>query len=214
MRIKYSTIEFSKQDIHLRTLRDTQEFNDKDDIAKNLGIDPSTWSLFGVLWPSGEVLARFIASIDVTDIRILEVGCGIGLPSHVLNSMNADISATDHHPMAGNFMDKNTKLNDRPLIPFFRSDWEEEENSEMGEFDLIIGSDLLYQPDHVGQLAAFLNRHAKEHCDIILADPGRGNLSKFKKAMEQFGFSNSNRLIPDDASTDWPLKGKITSFTR
>ena len=52
IRISYQTIEFGKIDIHLRTLRNKQEFLDDDDIAKKLGISSAQWSLFGVVWPS------------------------------------------------------------------------------------------------------------------------------------------------------------------
>ena len=36
--------------------------------------------------------------------RILEVGCGIGLSSLILNRLNADITATDYHPEAEKFL--------------------------------------------------------------------------------------------------------------
>ncbi len=40
---------------------------------------------FGVVWPSSEVLANFIFDYDFKNKRILEVGCGIGLSSLILN---------------------------------------------------------------------------------------------------------------------------------
>jgi len=56
LRYKYQTIEFGDNDIHLRTLKDKQQFSDKDKKAEDLGISSATWSLFGVVWPSSEVL--------------------------------------------------------------------------------------------------------------------------------------------------------------
>ena len=57
IRVKYQTIEFDKIDIHMRVLRDNQQFNDENDVAKKLGISSATWPLFGQIWPSGIVLA-------------------------------------------------------------------------------------------------------------------------------------------------------------
>ena len=44
------------------------------------------------------------------DKRILEVGCGLGLASLVLNERSADISATDYHPEVETFLKINTEL--------------------------------------------------------------------------------------------------------
>ncbi|MGD8802761.1 MAG: histidine kinase, partial [Gammaproteobacteria bacterium] len=54
LRYRYQTIELNGIDIHLRTLRDRQQYNDIDGIAEKLGISPASWPLFGVVWPSGE----------------------------------------------------------------------------------------------------------------------------------------------------------------
>ena len=57
MRVRYQTIEFQSVDIHIKTLRDSQEFSDPLGEANALGISSAQWSLFGVLWDSGKVVA-------------------------------------------------------------------------------------------------------------------------------------------------------------
>ena len=49
LRYKYQTIEIGDNDIHLRTLKDKQQFSDQDNKAENIGISSATWSLFGVI---------------------------------------------------------------------------------------------------------------------------------------------------------------------
>jgi predicted nicotinamide N-methyase len=120
--------------------------------------------------------------------RILEVGCGIALASMVLNQRLADITATDYHPETEGFLDYNTSLNNAPKIPFIRAEWNNTDNS-LGVFDIIIGSDLLYERDHADMLSKFINRHAKKDCDVIIVDPRRGNHSSFTKKMKNFNFS-------------------------
>lgn len=41
-RVRYQTLEFAHTDIHLRTLRDNQEYADADGIALSLGISSAT----------------------------------------------------------------------------------------------------------------------------------------------------------------------------
>jgi len=85
LRLSFQTIEFGKIDIHLCTLRNRQEFDDPENIAKNLGISPAQWPIFGVVWPSSMVLAHYISDFNTGSKRILEVGCGMALSSLLLN---------------------------------------------------------------------------------------------------------------------------------
>ena len=214
IKYKYQTIEFEDEDIHLKTLKDTQQFYDKDNQAKKLGILSATWPIFGVVWPSAEVLANYIQNYDFKDKRILEVGCGIGLSSLLLNKLNANITATDYHPEAEKFLDANTDLNEDEEIPFIRASWEDEFQKELGKFDLIIGSDLLYERDHIELLSSFINAHANSKCTVILANPNRGHQAKFTKKMEEFGFSSSSFEPQNIDFLDSPYSGKIFKYKR
>lgn len=214
LRVRYQTIEFGGTDIHLRTLRNNQEFSDDDHIAEKLGISSATWPLFGILWPAGEVLAHLMVDKNIKDKRILEVGCGIALSSHVLNNRDADITATDYHPEAGNFLDKNTALNASKTIPFVRTGWADEK-TDLGLFDLIIGSDVLYEPEHVELLSEFINQHANSTCEVVLVDPGRGHHARFSKLMIKFGFSLNQSRPKDISFLEKPFpKGHILCYTR
>jgi predicted nicotinamide N-methyase len=213
LRICYQTIEFGDTDIHLRTLRDRQQFEDSDGVAEKLGISSATWSFFGVIWESGELLAHLMFDYEVEGKRILEVGCGIALASLVLNQRLADITATDYHPAVEHFLLENIKLNNGKQIPFFRTGWGDSD-SGLGMFDLIIGSDLLYERDHVELLSGFIDRHAKQQCEIILIDPGRGLHARFSKKMIGLGYSHSQRK-PDSADyLTQPFRGQILRYLR
>ncbi len=190
LRIRYQTIEFDDVDIHLRTLRDNQQFQDVDGVAERLGISSATWPRFGIVWAAGRVLAHHMADYQIRGKRILEVGCGIALASLILNHREADITATDYHPEAGNFLAQNVELNDGEEIPFVRTGWCDEE-SDLGKFDLIIGSDLLYERSHAADLSAFIDQHAEPACEVIIVDPGRGQQGRFTREMESLGYSHS-----------------------
>lgn len=213
VRVRYDTHEFDKVDIHLRSLRSNQEFEDDEGQAEALGISSASWPLFGIVWPSGQVLAHHLFQADVKDKRILEVGCGIGLTSILLNHLQADITATDYHPQAEGFMQRNASLNNDPQVPFVRTGWADPV-TDLGVFDLIIGSDLLYEDEHVKQLAEFICQHSKPRAEVILVDPGRGRHARFSTAMAAAGFELSIERPgqPDFMTT--LFKGVILSYSR
>ncbi|WP_036590926.1 class I SAM-dependent methyltransferase [Oceanospirillum maris] len=213
LRYRYQTYEFGLQDIHLRTLRDNQQFSDPEGIAEALGISSASWPLFGIVWPSGQVLAHFMSSFDVDSKRILEVGCGIGLTSLMLNQRDADITATDYHPNAGAFLATNALLNKGAVIPFIRTGWEDAD-SGMGDFDLIVGSDLLYEREHVALLASFIEQHALQKCQVVLVDPGRGHHARFSKRMVALGFEHQQHKPAETEYLDKPFKGQILQYQR
>ncbi len=214
IRIRYQTIEFGEFDIHVKTLRDKQQYCDSSGKAQKLGISSATWPMFGVIWESGEFLAHLMVDHSVEGKRILEVGCGIGLASLVLNHCGADITATDYHPEAEAFLKANTILNNDPDISFVRTAWGDQDTKALGLFDLIIGSDLLYEEEHAKNLASFINQHSQNRCTVLIIDPGRGHSAKFTRYMTNFGFSLSLKQHQPTNIESREFKGKTLCFRR
>lgn len=213
LRIRYRTIEIGNNDIHLCTLRDKQQFSDPKDTALNLGISSATWPIFGIVWPSSMVLAHHMLDFDIKDKRILEIGCGMALTSLLLNEKEADITATDYHPEVKLFLDRNIQLNSGRQIDFERVDWADD-TSELGLFDLIIGSDLLYEDVHVSLLAQFIERHTLPKSEIIIVDPGRGRKNKLSSKMTELGFKNDHIKPKNTDYLDENFKGYILRYYR
>ena len=198
-RLRYQTLELGDFDIHLRTLRDRQQFSDDEGEAGGLGIGSASWPLFGVVWASGYALAREMLRYPIDGRRVLEVGCGIGLASIVLSLRRADITATDRHPEAEGFLQRNVELNGGPPIPFVRTAWDDEA-SALTDFDLIIGGDVLYERGHPDSLAGFIDRHARPTCEVLIADPGRHHTGRFSRRMFELGYGRGtfSALVADD----------------
>jgi predicted nicotinamide N-methyase len=166
-----------------------------------------------VLWASGSVLADRMWTHAIEGKRILEVGCGIGLASLVLNRRHADITATDRHPEARGFLAENVRLNRGRPIPFVRVGWTDPA-SDLGTFDLIIGSDVLYERAHVNDLSSFIDQHAKPVCEVVIVDPGRGEHARFSTRMKRFGYTLTQRAHQAPDSLDRPFDGQILSYRR
>ncbi len=201
IRVRYTTLEVGNIDIHIRMLRDLLQFRDNDGIARSLGISSAAWPMFGVIWPSGMVLANLMLDYNAKGKRVLEVGCGIALASLVLNERLADITATDHHPETGGFLFYNVSLNNGKNIPFVQTGWAYSDIDQLGTFDLIIGSDLLYEEQNIELLSTFIDKHSRRQCEVLMVDPGRGLHAKFSKKMVGLGYSHSQKK-PNN--TDYP----------
>lgn len=154
-----------------------------------------------------------MAEYDIAGMRILELGCGMALSSLLINRRGGDITATDYHPEAAKFLQKNTRLNEDVDIPYFRSDWEQADSTH-GQFDLIIGSDVLYDYGKLKPLARFIQGHANPSCQVVVVDPGRKQQGPFSQQMSLQGFSRQSTKPEDSPYLDKPFNGSILTFQR
>ena len=214
LRYRYQTIELGEHDIHFRSLRDRQQYNDDFGEAESIGISSANWPIAGLVWPSEEVLAQLMTVYDIENKRILEVGCGIGLASLVLNERLANITATDIHPNSGDTLQHNAQLNNGRHIPFLRTAWEDSPDQHFGLFDLIIGSDLLYERLHAELLAMFVRQTAKPMCEMLMVDGNRGHCPKFKIQMQKLGFECQQLDSIQPLTKPDNYTGKIFRFRR
>src|SRR5690606_2675507 len=152
-------------DYRIRSLSDHQQFFDPDGRAERLGISSAQWCLFGQIWPAGRLLANAMNDFDIEGKRILEIGCGLGLASLVLQRRGANIVASDIHPLAEPFLAYNSALNSLPSVQYRKLRWAVPLPT-LGQFDLIIGSDVLYERTHAELLALLVVRHAHERTEI------------------------------------------------
>jgi predicted nicotinamide N-methyase len=207
------TYRIGAEDYHIRSLLDRQQFSDPDGRAERAGISSASWPIFGVVWPAGIALAQEMSQFAVAGKSILEVGCGIGLCSLVLQRRGANITASDYHPLAEEFLRYNSDMNGLPPIKYQNAPWAGP-NPDLGRFDLIIGSDLLYERGHPALLSAFLARHTESAANVIVADPGRTRCGQFSSKMAAEGYSRTEQRIHFvDANTHSP-RGRIMNFLR
>jgi predicted nicotinamide N-methyase len=179
----------------------------------DLGISSATWSLFGVIWPSSEVLARLMQTYNIDGKSVLEIGCRIAMPSLILGKRGANVTASDNHPEAVKFLKKNAKLNDLKEINFLRADWEELDNP-LPQYDLIIGSDILYQRMLPKILSKFIDKVAKPKSEVILIDPNRGNYTSFINEMKNINYSFDLSIPKFTTFLKEKFVGRILKFKR
>lgn len=211
--LKRQSICIGERSFELQTLSDNQQFSDPQGIAELAGIPSSTWSLFGQIYPSSIFLARVLAAMDLAGLRILEVGAGIGLPSMSAAAKGADVTFSDYHHLSEVFLKKNVELNGLPDIKFACLDWKNLD-TDIGQFDLIVGSDVLYEPNHPQLLADFIHLHAKPRSTALLVDPGRKLSSQFTRRMEEHGFDCDKTHFEVEILQDTSCRAHLLSYAR
>ena len=125
------------------------------------------WS---VVWRSGVALARELEGVQLRDRRLVELGCGLAVPSIVAARAGAAVLATDSSAEALTLVERNAAENDARLETAV-VDWEEPEALvQRAPFDLVLAADVLYERASVAPLLSLLPRLSPE---VWLADPGR-----------------------------------------
>jgi predicted nicotinamide N-methyase len=133
------------------------------------------------LWPSAVALAGAVAELGLDGARVLELGCGLALPSIVAARRGADVLATDWSPDALSFAGRNAARNGVELETMLVA-WESPGVLvARGAWRLVIASDVLYERRNVEPLLDLLPRLGDE---VLLADPGRPALRAFLEGAE------------------------------
>lgn len=215
-------------DLIIRLLLDKQQFSDPHGEAERLGISSAMWPLFGMLWPSGAHLAARVALRPVrAGERILEIGCGLALASLVAHRRGADVTASDCHPLAEAFLLENLRLNGLGPLEYRSGRWSDPvtistphgssaaASAVEGRYDLVIGSDVLYERDADATLARFIARHSSPGAEVWIVDPDRGNRPAFNRHMATEGFGMSEERLTTEATSDTPAyKGRLLIYRR
>jgi predicted nicotinamide N-methyase len=146
---------------------------------------------FGVVWPSALALTQFMEkhANAVRGKTVLEIGCGLALPSMAARLLGAtSVIATDRHALVPTFLSHNLNRNALQGIRYARYDWRSSE-LPVDNCDLVLGSDLLYEPWQPGYLVQTLAQLlTTDHSIAWIADPGRKHLGVFLALAEAHGF--------------------------
>jgi predicted nicotinamide N-methyase len=215
--VKHQTITIGGQDFAIRSLLDNQQFADPQGAAEVTGMGVSGWPLFGQVWPSAQVLALAMQSQAIAGKRILEIGAGLALASLVMHRRGGDVTVTDWHPLTEAFLRENLEANALGPLPCWPGNWtldDTDGQSGLGRFDLIVGSDVLYERQQPAQLARFIDQHATLGAEVVIVDPDRSNRSAFCRDMAALGYrltmAPADRMLENGAA----YKGRFLRFQR
>ncbi len=138
------------------------------------------------LWPSARALARFLLREPLPSGPVLELGCGVALPSLVLLACGCPVLATDYYPEALEFARANAERNRLPPLATRLLDWRDPPAGE--RFQHVLAADVLYEERNAVALAALLPELIAPGGSFLLADPGRTYRGSFDRLMREGGW--------------------------
>ena len=138
------------------------------------------------LWPSGLALAGYVATLDLTGKRVLELGCGLALPSLAAAFAGADVLATDWASEALELVSVNAAANGL-VVETELLDWSTAP-PPLQPFDLVLAADVLYEERNGAPLLGLLAATVAEGGDALVADPGRRHAAAFFDAVTAAGW--------------------------
>jgi predicted nicotinamide N-methyase len=131
------------------------------------------------LWSSSLALAHDVAGRSLRGAPVLELGCGLGLPSIAAALAGGRVVATDWSPEAVRATAENAARNDARLETAVVAWGRPEAIVARAPWRLVLGSDLLYERRNVAALLELLPRLVDRRGEVLIADPQRGPAEEF-----------------------------------
>jgi predicted nicotinamide N-methyase len=138
------------------------------------------------LWPSAELLARTVAGRALRNRRVLELGCGLGLPSLAAALAGGRVTASDWAPDAIEAVRENARRNDLVVEALVCSWQEPAALVARAPWDVVLAADVVYERRNVALLLDLLPRLGGE---VWLADPGRAWCDALLEQAEAAGWT-------------------------
>jgi predicted nicotinamide N-methyase len=156
------------------------------------------------VWESAIVLAEDLAAMDGAGKTLLELGCGLGLPSLVAARAGFTVTATDYEETALEGVRYNAERNRIGGLRTLVLDWRNLPD-DLGTFDLVVAADVLYETHHPAVLAATILRTLAPSGLGLIADPCRAKAAGFAPAARAAGMAVSKtRARRPHGATDGP----------
>ncbi|HUQ80675.1 MAG TPA: methyltransferase domain-containing protein [Gemmatimonadaceae bacterium] len=161
------------------------------------------------IWPSARVLAEHVVTMPVDERRFLELGCGAGLVSVAAAIAGFDVTATDYYEEALRFTALNVLINTGVLIETREADWRRFPH-DIGRFELVVASDVLYEREHATLIPSVLDRTLTGRASAIVADPGRLAAPEFVEQCKERGMPTA--ILDRVPYEDGPIRQTIDLY--
>lgn len=138
------------------------------------------------VWESAIVLAEELAAVDGRGLALLELGCGLGLPSLAAAQAGFTVTASDYEPPALEGVRFNAVRNGLDKISTLELDWRALPE-DLGRFHRVVAADVLYESHHPAALADVIARTLRPDGIALVADPGRQKAAGFEAAARTAG---------------------------
>jgi predicted nicotinamide N-methyase len=151
------------------------------------------------VWPSSIVLAEKLLELDGEGKTALELGCGVGLSTLAATAAGFDVLSTDYYEDALDVTRANVFRNLGKAARTRLVDWRHLP-ANLGRFDLVFASDVLYEKEYAALLPVILDGAIAPGGMALIADPGRVAAPIFVEACAAVGLLiRSTETMPFEA---------------
>ena len=151
------------------------------------------------VWPSSIILAGKLLELKGRGKTALELGCGVGLSTLAATSAGFDVLSTDYYEDALDVTRANVFRNLATIARTRLVDWRHFPE-DLGTFDLVFASDVLYEKEYAELLPVLLRRLLVPGGIALIADPGRVAAPVFVEACATHGLAiNKKETRPFEA---------------
>jgi predicted nicotinamide N-methyase len=161
------------------------------------------------VWPSSVVLAKALAARPGHGASLLELGCGSGVVASQAARSGYAVTATDYYADALEFARWNAWVNADTQIDVREVDWRRMPN-DLGPFDMVVASDVLYEPVYGLLVARAIRFTLKKGGVALIADPGRLAAPKFVTECQELALDV--RQVDRVPFVDGPIKQTIDLY--
>ena len=135
------------------------------------------------VWPSSLILAGKLLELEGAGRSALELGCGVGLSTLAATTAGFHVLSTDYYEDAIDVTRANVFRNLGLSAQTRLVDWRHVPK-DIGSFDLVFASDVLYEKEYALLLPIILCRVLEHGGIALIADPGRVAAPMFIEACE------------------------------
>ena len=156
------------------------------------------WGYWDRIWPSSVALSDYLIHqffpTNLTGTKVLEVGCGTGLPGVVAASLGAFTMFSDMVPVTLEAVKETCRLNHISNFDTCTLDWSEKIKSKE-RYDYVIGSEVFYDEAILVDIAYVLEQVLTPGGKGIFCDPNRLGLDTIELGFQE-KFNLSVEKIP------------------
>ena len=141
--------------------------------------------LWSKIWEATAVLAFQLSKVPVkSEVKFLEIGAGMGVAGIYAATLGHDITITEYNDDAIHFARANAMQNGVDPTLIQKLDWSNP--GVMGQFDYIIGSEVVFKETDIMSLHFLFQRYLKPGGTILLAEGMRKTSLAFVQKMEAY----------------------------
>ena len=179
--LEFETVSIKKRRFQILNLKDIEPLI----AGKDIFAQSDEFPYWVKIWESSVVMADFMAGLPAEPGRkVLELGAGLGVTGLVASAFGHEVTITDYQDEILDFCRVSAAVNRCRKVSFKTLDWLHP--VELGTFDMLIGSEILFHPKFFDPLLRVFRRYLAPGGTIYMAhDRRRKSLGQFLPMCEK-----------------------------